>query len=508
MAGSEFDPGGSAIQPPTATYADRLKSSVKYDQRLQRNILEIILEHEKSEAESFIDLKEENMKQLFETLGIDIQNELEGYQIKFEKVFVWLKKGVNLDKFCKEEKIRVLPGISTSYIKPAGRSDVTVTVVGLNFNTPDTFVMEYIKNFGRIVSNSVIYGKYIEGPFKGKFNGERKYQVDFSEQKLSMGTFHIIDGERVKVFYRGNKKTCARCHQAGQECPGGGSAKECEDADGPKVPLATHMKKLWDCLKFDPSNFELESDASGNNDVPIRDSASFPPLIDKSLQDETDPKKFTGISINNFPLSVKEDDILDFLSSLSIEVKKCNIEINKLRKNQNVTVEPLPPALVVHLHRALNFPDTKEKHFGSPLYCKPIRRLTPRKMPLNENGSISSYKSNLNGPDTSTPSEELSTNLASKNSSQNKQKAKKGLSRKSEKQYFVMEPPGLDSFEFSDYNDSDDDSFELCSKDKQASSEDENEVDNKKRQAGSPIVQEDFKRLKESTKNKPRPSRR
>ena len=208
MAGSDFDPGGSSksSQPHVSnSYADRLKASVKYNQRLQRNVLEIILEREKSESESFIDLKEENMKQLFDTIGIDIEKELEGYQVKFEKVFVWLKKGVNLDKFCKEEKIRILPGITTSYIKPAGRSDVTVSVVGLNFNTPDTFVMEYIKNFGRIVNDSVIYGKYAEGPFKGKFNGERKYQVDFSEQKLSMGTYHIIDGERVKVFYRGNK---------------------------------------------------------------------------------------------------------------------------------------------------------------------------------------------------------------------------------------------------------------------------------------------------------------
>ena len=94
---------------------------------------------------------------------------------------------MNLDKYCKDEKIRVSPGVTTSFIKPAGRNDVTVTLVGLNFNTPDTFIMEYIKNFGRIVSNSVIYGK---------FNRERKYQMDFSEPKPSMGTFHIIDGER------------------------------------------------------------------------------------------------------------------------------------------------------------------------------------------------------------------------------------------------------------------------------------------------------------------------
>ena len=92
------------------------------------------------------------------------------------------------------------------------------------------------------------------------------------------------------MFYRGNKKTCARCHQTGENCLGGGSAKECEEANGPTVTLATHMRKLWNCLKFVPSNFELEADNIENCDVPIRDSAAFPPLIDKTLQDETDPK--------------------------------------------------------------------------------------------------------------------------------------------------------------------------------------------------------------------------
>ena len=115
--------------------------------------------------------------------------------MKFDKVSVWLKQGVKLDKFCKDEKIRVQPGVTTRYIKPAGRNDVTVTIVGLNF-------------------------------------------------KIPMGTYHMIDGERVKVFYRGNKKTCARCHRFGEHCPGGGSAQDCEEAGGPKVSLASHMKEL------------------------------------------------------------------------------------------------------------------------------------------------------------------------------------------------------------------------------------------------------------------------
>ena len=43
--------------------------------------------------------------------------------------------------------IIVSNGLSTGHIRPAGRRDVMVTIQGLNFNTPDGLVMEYIKKY-------------------------------------------------------------------------------------------------------------------------------------------------------------------------------------------------------------------------------------------------------------------------------------------------------------------------------------------------------------------------
>ena len=54
-----------------------------------------------------------------------------------------------------------------------------------------------------MVTNNVIYGRHGEGPFKGKVNGDRKYQVHFSASTVSMGSYHYLDGERVRVFYKG-----------------------------------------------------------------------------------------------------------------------------------------------------------------------------------------------------------------------------------------------------------------------------------------------------------------
>ena len=72
---------------------------------------------------------------------------------------------------------------------------------------------------------NVIYSKFTEGHFKSKRNGKRKYQVDFTNIKRTMGTYHFLDGARVRILYRGNDITCGRCHQTAMGCLGSGIAK-------------------------------------------------------------------------------------------------------------------------------------------------------------------------------------------------------------------------------------------------------------------------------------------
>ena len=214
------DPGGGSQQegdhgpaPASApfSYADRLKTNIKFDQRLKRNVLEITLEKTMKEAEIVLD--QQCVARLCRSIGLDIDSQVEGYQTLFNSgknmISLWVMKGINLERFCREENINVGKGVVTGMIRPAGRKDVTVTICGLDFNTPDNLICDYIRKFGGTILNvNVIYSKFTEGPFKGKFNGDRKYQVDFSNSTRSMGTYHFLDGARVRVFYRGNQKSC------------------------------------------------------------------------------------------------------------------------------------------------------------------------------------------------------------------------------------------------------------------------------------------------------------
>ena len=179
-----LDPGGGiGVQQQPSSYADRLKSNVNFDQRLKRNVLEITLEKRDKNSEMILD--QVSVARLLKSIGMDVMTQMEGYQIQYNgrtsMISVWAVKGLSLERFCKPEGINVTKDIMTGMIRPSGRRDVTVTVSGLDFNTPDSLVFEYIKKFGGIIiSNNVIYTKFSEGPFKGKCTGERKYQVDLT----------------------------------------------------------------------------------------------------------------------------------------------------------------------------------------------------------------------------------------------------------------------------------------------------------------------------------------
>ena len=368
-----------------ASYSDKLKTNVRFDQRLKRNVLEITLEKTYVEAE--IEVEQEAVAKVCKTLGIDIHGQVQGFQVQHKGrtsiISIWMVAGVNLERFCKDINIKLSDGVMTSMIRPAGKKDVTVTVSGLDFNTPDSFVTDYLNKFGEVMTNNVIYSKFDKGPFAGKFNGDRKYQVDFSKASRCMGTYHLIDGNKVRVFYRGNKKSCGKCHKFMNECPAQDTAKNCP-LD--RVLLSDHMKYLWEEISFVPIAFELEEEEKiedvhqqAMKDTTISDHR-FPPSMNRAEPSERDVELINGVTIKNFPKELEDKEIIEFLlNHVPSEYDIKNIQINKGFKNISVLVENISPDQFKNIFDRIHFHETKQTFFGVPLYCKPIRNMTPEK---------------------------------------------------------------------------------------------------------------------------------
>ena len=334
--GGDRDQGTGEV-PKQPSYAERLKTNIRFDQRLKRNVLEITLEKTLKDAEMVLD--QQCVARVLKSIGLDVNSQVEGYQVLYNggrnTISVWVIKGLNLDRFCREENINVTRGLVTGMIRPAGRRDVTVTVSGLDFNTPDNLVCDYIRKFGGTILNvNVIYCKFSEGPFKGKFNGERRYQVDFTDSSRTMGTYHFLDGAKIRVFYRGNAKTCGRCHKTARDCQGAGIARECEDQGGVRVHLADHMKHLWAEIGFNPTSFELPDSDDADGDKHIAEGQNFQRPVQVAKSSDLEKERYSGIRINNFPLEATEDEIVKFLKEhVTDEINKDVVNIMRYKNH-------------------------------------------------------------------------------------------------------------------------------------------------------------------------------
>ena len=57
------------------SYAGKLKTNVRFDQRLKRNVLE------KTYYDGDFEISQENIVNVFKTIGISIEKHVEGYQL-------------------------------------------------------------------------------------------------------------------------------------------------------------------------------------------------------------------------------------------------------------------------------------------------------------------------------------------------------------------------------------------------------------------------------------------
>ena len=122
-----------------------------------------------------------------------------------------------------------------------------------------------------------------------------------------MGTYHIIDGEKVSVKYRGQDKTCARCHKTESVCPGKAMAKDCTS---PRVLLSDYMREHWAKVGYLPDTHDLNE--VDELDVQIGRKEVEPPPTDLLRPDHS--HKYNSVVITGFPKTAEEQDIFNILS--------------------------------------------------------------------------------------------------------------------------------------------------------------------------------------------------
>ena len=345
--------------------------------KLLKNVLEIVLE--KDERGSF-NVNHLDCVKVMRKIGIDSRPGVHVEEIQIcpngrGVILITFKKDVPLEQFCRHDVLEVTSsGIRAVNIRPTNKKEYVIHVKNIHPNTADEGVMDYLSKFGKLVTRKVIYGVYGDGPLKGFRNGDRSYKVEL-KPNVNLGTYHVIDGQKVTIRYPGQLQTCARCYESARTCKGRGIARRCEAELGPRVDFSDYILKLWNEIGYSPENVQLgdlNDDVDENQDDQLlhQEGGRFtPPKLPTS-----DTDKFTGVSIKSFSKETDKCQIIELLLASGLQAENMNdVEV---KPNGTVFVKNINGSLCSILINNLH----NQRHLGRKLFCNGIVPLTPEKV--------------------------------------------------------------------------------------------------------------------------------
>ena len=345
-------------------------ASLNTSVRDKKNLLEIRLDR-KDFSVSF-NLGQPELDHLLTRLGID-SSHFTGVSCCPEGkgvVYVTLHPSVNIQRFLnRSECFELKEGIRTGTIRPAGKKEQSVTISGLHPNTKDQAVVKYLSAHGKVsTSDRVIHHVYPGAPGSslcaGKLNGNRSYMVEVTKP---MGSYHIIDGEKVSVKYRGQARTCARCHKTDSGCPGKAIARDCTST---RVLLSTHMEEHWEKVGYKPDTEDLNE----VDDLDIQVGMKAPEPAPASLRPDHS-EKYSSVLINGFSKTAEEKDIYDILIEGGLPDDYTIENIKKNDKNGQLIIDSLEPAVCASLTNHIH----GKKFFNRKVYVTSVVEKTPAK---------------------------------------------------------------------------------------------------------------------------------
>ena len=274
-SGGDFASGGSVRKE---TFASVLERSIVPS--LNRNVLEVILE--KDLKGSFI-VTESECAKFLSKLGLNLSSgHVEAVQICPNGrgvLYITLKENIEISNYCRYDVIDIAPsGIRAVHVRPAGKRDVTVNIKGIHPNTKDEIVLDYLEKFGKLVTRKVVYGIFRDGPLKGLKNGDRNYRMEI-KPGTNLGSYHILDGQKVTIRYPGQQQTCGRCLRIATECSGRGIAKKCEAAGGVRQDFVDYINDLWKAIDYSPNwNRQEYTSSESSEDIDLQIGGEFTPI--------------------------------------------------------------------------------------------------------------------------------------------------------------------------------------------------------------------------------------
>ena len=376
--GGVFEQQSSESSSPKKTFASVLGKGLA--PTLDNNVLEVVLEKDTRGSFNVSDLECSN---LIRRLGLDQKPGVQvlGVQICPSGrgvIYITLKKEVEIGRYCRYDVMDVTSsGIKAVLVKPASKREVVVTLKGIHPNTGDRTVVNYLSKFGQVVGTKVLHSVFSEGPLQGMRNGDRCYKMEIKPE-TDLGSYHVLDGQRISLRYPGQQQTCARCLKSSRYCRGKGIAKRCEAEGGLRADFNDYILELWKKVGYTPDNKDtMQLTEDGDGELVTQEGGDFTPIKATSSTE-----KFTGVSLKNIPRDTDHGLIVELLIQSGLpESKKDSITINA---RGTVTIRDLENEECLKLINNIH----QKNHLGKKLYCNGVVPITPVKEAQNDHKNI------------------------------------------------------------------------------------------------------------------------
>ena len=246
----------------------------------------------------------------------------------------------------------------------------------------DQAVVKYLSAHGTVsttekITHHVFPGDPGSSLLAGKLNGNRSYVV---ELKIPMGSYHIIDGEKVSVRYSGQEWTCARCHQLKRNCPGAAVARECT---AERVLLSAHMAEHWQKI-----GYKAESDTLNEVDEIVELDIQVGRKLKENfvIPESTLTSKYNSVIVKGFRTDTALVTIKEVLSQHGLPAEYREEDIARNDKTGSLTVGNLKPEECLSLLDKMN----RKRFLNRQIYVTSVVAGSPVKAPPTQPGSPNS----------------------------------------------------------------------------------------------------------------------
>ena len=299
---------------PKASYASKVTGN-KASHKQKLNVLDIFFER-KNDSISYNLSKEELAKLIFKKMCIDPKSILKIDTSGFGRINIELVNSVNLESMINLPVFEIREGLRTKFYRPHHRKESLVTISWLDIETPDSLVAHVMSHFGNLKSD-IQWVKFKKEENESELasmlntilSGERQVWMEIDKPIPSYG---IIDGRKVKIYYPGQRRTCARCQKTADQCLGNSNAKLCDERGGDRVGVEIVWKSILEKIGYVDYNDEKEITQETDENTEIEESE----VVDKNPLPEFSNYIYDGLIFSNLPEDISNEDLENFLKNM------------------------------------------------------------------------------------------------------------------------------------------------------------------------------------------------